>query len=187
MYHVYKEGDKIMRITLEEARELYKQGSLAREIALREYTKGEILNDYTRITTLPQENVCDRTSLLFAKLYHVYRKMSEGRPMKLTAEIRYHRPVITIAWEKERPKGRTYVGKVKINGDSSYAVYVSTAWTHWDGRLGWENDGVHMGDGVLENRWAFKEKEQAEHFVKHFWKELILLELQDFYNIEFYE
>lgn len=39
-----------MRITLEEARQLYAQGGMAKEIALREFTEGEILNDYTKNT-----------------------------------------------------------------------------------------------------------------------------------------
>ena len=43
-------------ITLEEARELYKQGAMAKEIALRAYPEEEILNDYSLITYLPKKN-----------------------------------------------------------------------------------------------------------------------------------
>ena len=64
-------GDKIMNITSKEARELYKQGAMAREIALRAYSMEEIINDYSLITTLPTETTCT-TAELYAKLklYH---------------------------------------------------------------------------------------------------------------------
>ena len=42
-------------ITLKEARDLYKQGGMAKEIALRVYTEKEIVNDYTLITSLRLE------------------------------------------------------------------------------------------------------------------------------------
>lgn len=60
-------------ITLEEARELYKQGSTAKDIALRNFTEEEIINDYTLITSLPKETEC-KTSELYAKLKTVYKK-----------------------------------------------------------------------------------------------------------------
>ena len=51
-----KINSKLMKkITLEEARELYKQGGMAKEIALRVYTEKEIVNDYTLITSLRLE------------------------------------------------------------------------------------------------------------------------------------
>ena len=52
-------------ITLKEARELYKQGAMAREIALRVYSKAEILKDYSLITTLPTETTCTTMELYY--------------------------------------------------------------------------------------------------------------------------
>lgn len=74
-----------MRLTLEEARELYKQGALAKKIALREYSEEEILNDYTKVTTLPCIVEYTDTINLFAGLYTAYMQMSEGRIPKLTS------------------------------------------------------------------------------------------------------
>ena len=51
-----KINNKLMKnITLKEARELYKQGGMAKEIALRVYTEKEIVNDYTLIASLRLE------------------------------------------------------------------------------------------------------------------------------------
>ena len=63
-------NNKIMKnITLEEARELYKQGGIAKEIALRTYTEKEIVNDYTLITSLPEETTCTTAELYAKKIY----------------------------------------------------------------------------------------------------------------------
>ena len=42
-----------MDITLIEARELYRQGGLAKEVALRAFPEEEIVNDYTLMVALP--------------------------------------------------------------------------------------------------------------------------------------
>ena len=77
-----------------------------------------------------------------------------------------------------------YKDKVFIN-NKEYCIYVTTNSTRWEGRLGYENDGVYCGEGLLENTWAFKERGQAEHFVKFFYKELILLSLADEHKVTF--
>ena len=173
-----------MRLTIEEARKLYKQGGLAKEIALREYSEEEILNDYTLITELTHEVEYNPTTDLYARLYDVYRKMSKGRPLELTKDVHYYQPEIVISSENYKPRYGAYVGNIEID-NRTFSVYIRTTRTMWCGRLGWENDGVYCGCGVLENRWAFKEEVQAEHFVKHFYKELIKFELGDFHTVKF--
>ena len=59
-----------------------------------------------------------------------------------------------------------------------FNVYIDTAKTIWEGKLGFENDGMYCGSGLLGNHWIFKEREQAEHFYK-------TLELEEFHILEF--
>lgn len=172
-----------MEINLEEARELYKLGGSAREIALRAFSKGEILNDYTLITTLPI-SLPDNCSDLYSKLSVVYKSMSKGREVRLT-HGHYYTPEIILATLSSTPNHGLYVGKVIIDEQLTYRIYTDTIKTIWEGKLGFENDGVYCGHGVLNNHWIFKEKEQAEHFVKYFYKELITLELEDFHTVKF--
>lgn len=173
-----------MRLTLEEARTLYKQGALAKEIALREYSEGEILNDYTKVTTLPCIIEYTDTINLFAGLHTVYMQMSEGRIPKLTSCTVYM-PDILISYPGFTPRTlNTLVGRVKID-NSTYDVYAGHSSSTWDGRLAFENDGVPCGSGITEHKWVFKEEGQATHFATHFWKELIQLELESFHTIEF--
>lgn len=169
-------------ITLEEARELYKQGAMARQIALRLYSKEEILNDYHLITSLPKESNCATTEL-YAKLKTIYKQMSKGREVHLTKYYAFI-PTIILASNTSELNTGEFVGKVLIN-NKEYCIYVTTNNTRWEGRLGYENDGVYCGKGLLENTWAFKERGQAEHFVKVFYKELILLSLADEHKVEF--
>ena len=176
-------NNKIMKnITLEEARELYKQGGMAKEIALRAYSEKEIVNDYTLITSFPDEILCTTTDL-YAKLKTVYREISKGREISLTKGCIYT-PVIILASNTFVPNTGKFVCKILID-DKEFCVYISTNSTRWEGKLDYENDGVYCGRGLLENTWVFKEKGQAEHFVKFFYKELILLSLADEHKVEF--
>ena len=176
-------NNKIMKnITLEEARELYKLGGIAKEIALRNFLEEEILNDYTLITSLPKESIC-KTTDLYAKLKTVYKEISKGREVSLTKGCIYT-PVIILASNTFVPNSGKFVCKVLID-DKEFCVYISTNSTKWEGKLDYENDGVYCGRGLLENTWVFKEKEQSEHFVKVFYKELILLSLADEHKVEF--
>ena len=169
-------------ITLKEARELYKQGAMAREIALRVYSKEEILNDYSLITTLPKETNCT-TAELYAKLKTVYKEISKGRETHLT-KYNLYKPTIIFTSNTFKPNRGEFVGKVLID-NKEYCIYVTTNSGFFDGKLGYENDGVYCGSELLENTWVFKEREQAEHFVKFFYKELILLSLCDEHKVEF--
>lgn len=169
-------------ITLEEARELYKQGSMAKEIALREYPEEEILNDYSLITSLPQETKC-KTTELYAKLKTVYKEMSKGREVSLTKYVAYI-PTIIFASHDYEPMTGEFVSKVLID-DKEFCIFITTNSTRWEGRLGYENDGVYCGSGLLKNNWIFKEREQAKHFVEFFYKELILLSLADEHKVRF--
>ena len=169
-------------ITLKEARELYKQGAMAREIALRAYPMEEIITDYTLITTLPTATTCT-TMELYAKLKTVYKEMSKGREVQLTKGCAF-KPTIILASNTFEPRTGEFVGKVLID-DKEFCIYVTTNITRWEGILGYENDGVYCGDDLLENTWIFKERGQAEHFVKFFYKELILLSLVDEHKVEF--
>ena len=169
-------------ITLKEARELYKQGAMAREIALRAYPMEEIINDYTLITTLPTETTCT-TMELYAKLKTVYKEMSKGREVHLTKGCVF-KPTIILASNTFEPRSGEFVGKVLID-NKEFCIYVTTNSTIFDGKLGYENDGVYCGSRLLENTWIFKERGQAEHFVKFFYKELILLSLADEHKVEF--
>ena len=176
-------NNKIMKnITLEEARELYKLGGIAKEIALRNFLEEEILNDYTLITSLPEETLCTTTDL-YAKLKTVYKEISKGREVSLTKGCVYTIAII-LASNTFVPNTGKFVCKVLID-DKEFCVYISTNSTRWEGKLDYENDGVYCGRGLLENTWVFKEKEQAEHFVKVFYKELILLSLADEHKVEF--
>lgn len=178
-----KINNKIMKnITLEEARELYKQGSMAKEIALRYFTEKEILNDYSLITSLPKETKC-KTTELYAKLKTVYKEMSKGREVHLTKVYAYI-PTIIMASNTSEPRTGEFVGKVLID-DKEFCIFITTNSTKWEGRLGYENNGVYCGSDLLENTWVFKEREQAEHFVKFFYKELILLSLVDEHKVTF--
>ena len=171
-----------MNITLKEARELYKQGAMAREIALRAYPMEEIVNDYNLITTLPTETTCT-TAELYSKLKTVYKEISKGREVNLTKGYAYI-PSIILASNTFEPRTGEFAGKVLID-DKEFCIFITTNSTRWEGRLGYENDGVYCGDDLLENTWIFKERGQAEHFVKFFYKELILLSLADEHKVEF--
>ena len=171
-----------MDITLIEARELYKQGGLAKEVALRAFPEEEIVNDYTLMVALPT-SLPANCSDLYSKLSVVYKFMSRGREVKLTSGIHYV-PEIILSVPSFRPNHGIYSGKVMID-NQPYNVYIDTARTIWEGKLGFENDGVYCGRGLLSNHWIFKEEGQAEHFVKHFYKELIMLELGEFHTIKF--
>lgn len=173
-----------MKLTIEEARKLYKQGSFAKEIALREYSEEEILCDYSLITEFTCKPEYNSTIDLYAKIYTIYKEISRGRPLELTKYVHYYQPEIIISLENYKPRYGTYVGNVKID-DKTFSIYIGSTSTSWYGRLGWENNGVYCGHGVLTNKWAFKEKGQAQHFVKLLYKELIRLELGDFYAVKF--
>ena len=177
-------NNKIMKnITLEEARELYKQGGIAKEIALRNYIEKEIVNDYTLITSLPKETTCT-TAELYAKLKTVYKEISKGREVNLT-NFNVYIPIIALSSNNFKPYNYgESVSKVLID-NIEFSIYISTHNPFSDGRLGYENDGVYCGSGLLKNNWIFKEREQAKHFVKFFYKELILLSLADEYKVEF--
>ena len=177
-------NNKIMKnITLEEARDLYKLGGIAKEIALRNFLEEEILNDYTLITSLPKESIC-KTTDLYAKLKTVYKEISKGREVSLT-NFNVYIPIIALSSNNFKPYNYgESVSKVLID-NIEFSIYISTHNPFSDGRLGYENDGVYCGSRLLENTWAFKEREQAKHFVKFFYKELILLSLADEYKVEF--
>lgn len=178
-----KINNKIMKnITLEEARKLYKQGGMAKEIALRAYSEKEIVNDYTLITSFLNEILCTTTDL-YAKLKTVYKEISKGREVHLTKYNAYT-PTIILASNKFEPNTGEFVGKVLVD-DTEFCIFITTDNTMWEGRLGYENDGVYCGSGLLGNAWIFKERGQAEHFVKFFYKELILLSLADEHKVEF--
>ena len=169
-------------ITLEEARELYKQGGMAKEIALRVYSEKEIVNDYTLITSFLDEILCTTTDL-YAKLKTVYKEISKGREVNLTKVYAYL-PIIILASNTIEQRSGEYVGKVLID-NKEFCIYVTTNITRWEGILGYENDGVYYGSCLLENTWIFKERGQAEHFVKFFYKELIPLSLIEEHKVEF--
>lgn len=171
-----------MNITLTEARELYRLGGLAKEIALRAFPEEEIINDYTLMVALPT-SLPANCSDLYSKLSVVYKFMSRGREVKLTSGTCYV-PVIVLSTPKYKPNYGDFVGKVTVD-DKVYDIYLRTSKTMWDGRLGFENDGVLCGSGLLGNHWVFKEEGQAWHFVNHFYKELITLELEEFHNVKF--
>ena len=179
-----KINNKLMKnITLEEARELYKQGGMAKEIALRVYSEKEIVNDYTLITSLPEETTCT-TAELYAKLKTVYKEISKGREVSLT-NFNVYIPIIALSSNNFKPYNYgESVSKVLID-NIEFSIYISTHNPFSDGKLGYENDGVYCGSRLLENTWAFKEREQAKHFVKFFYKELILLSLADEHKVEF--
>ena len=171
-----------MDITLIEARELYRQGGLAKEVALRAFPEEEIVNDYTLMVALPT-SLPANCSDLYSKLSVVYKFMSRGRKVELTSGL-YYVPVIVLARPSSKPNHGTYAGKIMID-DQMFNVYIDTVKTMWEGRLGFENDDVCCGYGLLSNHWIFKEREQAEHFVEHFYKELITLDLEEFHTFKF--
>ena len=171
-----------MNITLTEARKLYEQGGLAREIALRAFSKEQIVNDYTLMVALPISAPFSYYDL-YAKLSVVYKFISRGREVKLTSGICYV-PEIILTLSGSKPNYGTYTGQVIID-EQMYNIYIDTARTMWEGKLGSENDGAWCGRGLLNNHWIFKEEGQAQHFVKYFYKELITLELEEFHTIKF--
>ena len=171
----------MINITLEEARELYKQGSLAKEIALRAFPEGEIVNDYKQVISLPKEIDC-KTDILYAKLMTAYRQMTRGRKVKLISGKCYLPEIILTT--STVPRGGEYKGKVVIDNET-FSIYIRTRTALFDGRVDFENDGVYCGSGLLANTWAFKEQKQAEHFVSLFYEELIYISLGDIYNVVF--
>ena len=120
---------------------------------------------------------------LYSKLKTVYKEMSKGREVHLTKGYAFI-PNIILASNTFEPRTGEFVAKVLID-NKEFCIYVTTNSTRWEGRLGYENDGVYCGDDLLENTWIFKEREQAEHFVKFFYKELILLSLIEEHKVEF--
>ena len=171
----------MINITLEEARELYKQGSLAKEIALRAFPEGEIVNDYKQVISLPKEINC-KTDRLYARLVTAYKQISEGRKVELTSKKCYL-PERVLATSTV-PRCGEYKGKVVIDNET-FSIYIRTRTALFDGRVGFANDGVYCGSGLLANTWAFKEQKQAEHFVSLFYEELIYISLGDIYNVVF--
>lgn len=170
-------------MTLTEARALYRLGGLAKEIALRAFSEKEIINDYTLMVALPT-SLPANCSNLYSKLSVVYKFMSRGREVRLTSG-HYYAPKITLATLNSTPNHGSYVGEVIIDEQLLYKIYVGTCKTVWEGKLGFENDGVYCGHGLLGYHWLFKEEGQALHFVNHFYKELITLELEDFHIVQF--
>lgn len=102
-----------MNITLTEARELYKQGGLAKEVALRAFPEEEIVNDYTLMVALPT-SLPANCSDLYSKLSVVYKFMSRGREVKLTSGIHYV-PEIILSVPSFSPNHGIYSGKVMID------------------------------------------------------------------------
>lgn len=167
-----------MKITLEEARQLYAQGGIAKDIALREFTEGEILNDYTKITSLSMVS----GEKLHEALTQTYKAICKGRPIMLTKRYCYH-PEIIYTFKTCKPRSEEgFRGIIQID-DKEFNIYIRSKQTMWGGRLGFEGDGVDCGH--VENRWLFRDKEQSNHFIKYFWRELVLFELGDFYTISF--
>lgn len=171
----------MINITLEEARELYKQSSLAKEIALRAFSEEEIVNDYRQITSLPEEIDC-KTDRLYARLVTAYKQMSKGRKVDLTNNFCYL-PKITMA-RYVMPEHGEYKCKVEIDG-KIFFVYTGAESTYWYGKLGFENDGILCGSSLISNTWVFKERGQAMHFANLFYEELITINLGDMYNVIF--
>lgn len=128
-----------MNITLTEARELYRQGGLAKEVALRAFPEEEIVNDYTLMVALPT-SVSFKYSDLYAKLSFVYKYISRGREVKLTSGICYVLEIIFTV-PSFQPNRGIYAGQIIID-DQMYNIYIDTAKTIWEGKLGFENDGV---------------------------------------------
>ena len=150
---------------------------MAKEIALREFTEGEIINDYTKITTLSMDGKC-----LYQGLTEAYKAISKGRPIELNRGL-YYFPQITYASKSYMPRSREgWRGMLAIDG-KEFTLYVKTSRTTWEGRLGFENDGVYCGH--VQNRWLFRDEAQSDHFIKHFWRELVIVELGDFHIINF--
>lgn len=169
----------MINITLEEARELYKQGSLAKEIALRAFPEGEIINNYKQVTSLPKEIDC-KTDRLYARLVTAYKQISEGRKVELISGKCYLPEIVLTT--STVPRNSKYKGKVELDG-KLFAIYVRAKESYWFGRLGY--DDMYCGGSVLENIWAFKEWEQAEHFANLFYEELIYISFMDTYNVIF--
>ena len=137
----------MINITLEEARELYKQGSLAKEIALRAFPKGEIVNDYKQVTSLPKEINC-KTDRLYARLVTAYKQISEGRKVELTSKKCYLPEIVLAA--STVPRCGEYKGKVVID-NKTFSIYIRTRTALFDGRVDFENDGVYCGAYVRNN------------------------------------
>lgn len=183
----------MINITLEEARELYNQGSLSKEIALRAFPEEEIVNDYRLVTSLPEKTDC-KTDKLYARLITAYKQMSKGRKVDLTTHSCYL-PKITMS-SYAIPERGNYKCKVEIDG-KVFFVYTEVELSCWYGRLGFEDGedneddeaieiiGGDFGSDLLPNTWAFREKEQAIHFVNLFYEELITVSLGDMYNVIF--
>lgn len=165
-------------ITLEEARELYNQGSLAQEIALRAFSKEEIVEDYKQITSLPTEIDC-RTERLYARLVTAYKQMSKGREVKLTKDV-YYIPEIVLT---TAPSCGDYKGRISID-DEIFYIYTRVKFSSWKGRLGFIKENGY-GNSLISNAWAFKERGQAQHFVDLFYKQLIYIYLGDMYQVTF--
>lgn len=171
----------MINITLEEARELYNQGSLAKKIALRAFPEEEIVNDYKLVTSLPEKIDC-KTDKLYARLVTAYKQMSKGRKVDLTTHTCYFPKIIMARYVM--PEHGEYKCKVEIDG-KIFFVYTGVESSYWYGRLGFENNREDCGNSLLSNTWAFKEKEQAIHFANLFYEELITISLGDIYNVIF--
>lgn len=135
-----------------------------------------------KLITWKRKEIDCKTDRLYARLMTAYKQISEGRKIKLT-NGRYYLPEIVLA-TSSAPICGGYKGKVIIGG-KTFSIYVRTKTTLFDGRLSFENNGVYCGSGLLINTWAFKEQEQAEHFVNLFYEELIYTSLGDTYNVIF--
>lgn len=172
-----------MYITLEEARALYKQGGPARTVALRAYKEEEIINDFTLVRQLPDVEHTPLTNL-YAQLRKAYRQISAGRPVELTKGEMFTYLRLVFSSTKFKRRYGEYKQDVAIDGES-YRLYAGISSSTFSGKLGYENDGVPCGSALLYNSWAFRDREQALHFVNTFYKELVLLELGDSHDLVF--
>lgn len=168
-------------ISLEEARELYTQGGLNKDIALRCYSEGEITNDYTTIKNLPSAVKITHTGLLYSTLYDAYKQISKGREIDLVYDCVFA-PNIVISTDKGG-EGKL-IDIVTIN-KCVFNVFISAVQCTYNGKLGMLGDGEYTNHGMMDNMWAFREKDQAKHFATYFYKEVIRVTLGDMYNIKF--
>ena len=165
-------------ITLAEARELYKQGGVAKEIALRTFTELEILNDYTKITTL-FDVFPNKVSEIYAKLLETYRHIIIGRELTEDSKF-YYAPILYVNYPTMKSPGEAMC-LFEING-VQYKFFIDIYKYPTTDVLFDAEKEIFIRDDLGLNRWKFRDKEMCEHFVKHFYMELLFIEIGGLYD-----
>lgn len=172
-------------ITLAEARELYKQGGVAKEVALREFSELEILNDYTMVTELFDVFPSDAAKI-YSKLCETYKHIIAGREYPKDETTSYYSPVLKLHPTASCGTGGEQMCLVKVN-NVCFKYFIDIVQVPMDNIAINEQHDFCFCVYLNNRKWLFRDIKICRHFVKHFYREMLISELGDLYKIEFFQ